>query len=203
MLDNYELEKYMNKNKVLEILKNIDKELNMLWEYSVDILYEIVKKDSFMELKNFNLKEEYLRAYYKDEQFYQEIVDIMSELLNYYFFKSKDNKKVSNKECKIVDIEFPFEYECERMSLSNLYSLLSNYDMNNKIIINSTDNKEEILNQLSNLKTCKKIGMVSMMGHGIYREFFEMNNGNLLMIKCVSTKDKYYVREMIIYKKRG
>lgn len=202
MLDNYELEKYMNKNKVLEILKNIDKELNMLWEYSVDILYEIVKKDSFMELKNFNLKEEYLRAYYKDEQFYQEIVDIMSELLNYYF-KSKDNKKVSNKECKIVDIEFPFEYECERMSLSNLYSLLSNYDMNNKIIINSTDNKEEILNQLSNLKTCKKIGMVSMMGHGIYREFFEMNNGNLLMIKCVSTKDKYYVREMIIYKKRG
>ncbi len=203
MLDNYELEKYMNKNKVLEILKNIDKELNMLWEYSVDILYEIVKKDSFMELKNFNLKEEYLRAYYKDEQFYQEIVDIMSELLNYYFFKSKDNKKVSNKECKIVDIEFPFEYECERMSLSNLYSLLSNYDMNNKIIINSTDNKEEILNQLSNLKTCKKIGMVSMMGHGIYREFFEMNNGNLLMIKCVSTKDKYYVREMIIYKKRS
>lgn len=203
MLDNYELEKYMNKNKVLEILKNIDKELNMLWEYSVDILYEIVKKDSFKELKNFNLKEEYLRAYYKDEQFYQEIVDIMSELLNYYFFKSKDNKKVSNKECKIVDIEFPFEYECERMSLSNLYSLLSNYDMNNKIIINSTDNKEEILNQLSNLKTCKKIGMVSMMGHGIYREFFGMNNGNLLMIKCVSTKDKYYVREMIIYKKRG
>lgn len=206
MLEN-KLNEYMDlfdKNKIVEILKNVDKELNILWDYSIDILYEIVKRDSANELKNVNSKEEYLKSYYKDDQFYQEIVDLMSELLNFYFCETKENKKTSTKENIIEDIEFPFEYECDRMPLSKVYSILSMYDIKNKITLNSTVNKNEILKQLSELKTCKKIGMSSMMGHGIYREFFEMNDGNLLMIKCISTKEKYYVREMIIYnKKRG
>ncbi|MCR4898387.1 MAG: hypothetical protein K5892_04080 [Acholeplasmatales bacterium] len=191
----------INKKDFINLFDGIENQINNIWNYAVDILFKKVKDESIDKLNYIDSKEEYLRNYYTNDYFYDEITQIIGDMLNYYFCEIKKDKKISNN-YKNTDILFPYKYECNRIPLSLEYSILSNFDLDNKIIIDFTDNPKEIKKQISKLKDYQPLGMVSK-SYGIYTEYFKMDNGCLLAFKCVSSNN-YYVREMIIFnKKRG
>ena len=197
MLENIGLK---NKKDFIKLFEGIEFQINNIWNYAVDILFEKTKNESIDEINYIDSKEKYLRYYYSDNCFYDEITQIMGELINYYYCETKKDEKISNDNYKATDIIFPYEYECRRIPLSLEYSIINDYDLENKIIVDSLDNPNEIKKQISKLNDYQKLGMVSK-SHGIYIEYFEMDNASLLAFKCVSSNN-YYVREMIIFNKR-
>lgn len=187
----------INKINVEEIFEGAEKQLTDLWNKLVDILYDTVKRNDDFS----SSKEDYLKYYFTEECFHQEIIEKMAILLTKYF-RAKRKGNSENKYLGKYGIKFPFEFECRRISKSEAEDIIKDYDIDNADYIDAKEDENKVKEILSNLRNFTKLGMTSADTYPIYCEYFKYEK-ELYIFKCVSTNTDYYVREINILKEKG